>query len=145
MHTFTHLESSSLSMPTYEYKCTKCNVVEEHVHSITDSPEVKCTACGEIMQRMISLNNGGFIMKGGTPAIHWKEKRLRMKKREEVGIRQQRTHAGKGPKIQPNVAGMEVDSWSDAQKVAKEAGLNHESYTPFIEKEGGKKIVVATH
>ena len=42
----------------------------------------------------------------------------------------------------PNIAGVRTDSWSDAQKMAKEAGMNHESYTPFVEKEKKKKIIV---
>jgi predicted double-glycine peptidase len=33
------------------------------------------------------------------------------------------------------VAGVEQESWSDAAKLAKEAGLSADSYQPLIEKE----------
>jgi len=35
----------------------------------------------------------------------------------------------------PNVGGVTVDTWSDASKLAKESGMNAESYKPMIEKE----------
>jgi K+-transporting ATPase c subunit len=91
------------------------------------------------MERIFTPNIGGFILKGGTPAIHYREKQQRMKKREEVSKKQA---TKSGPSIQPNVAGMEVDTWKDAQKVAKEAGMNTESYQPWIDKEKGKQITV---
>lgn len=120
-------------MPTYEYRCGTCNKIEEHIHRMSETPEIKCS-CGEVMSRMISFNAGGFIIRGGSEAINWKEKRHRMKSREEVAIRQ-RERYGDGPKIKPNIAGVETESWSDARKMAKEAGMNHESFTPYVEKE----------
>jgi len=128
-------------MPTYDYYCDKCDIKEEYIHGISESPEYKCSECGTVMVRLFSTNSTGFIFKGGTPAIHYREKRNRMKKREETGIKQQMKHST-GERIQPNVAGYETDSWSDAQKVAKEAGMNHESYQPYVDKEKKNKIIV---
>jgi putative FmdB family regulatory protein len=125
-------------MPTYEYKCRSCCDIQEVTHSIKEDPEILCTVCGskEPAERLISFNRGGFILKGGTEAIHWKEKRERMKKRSELGVKQiDRYGTDGGTRLQPNVAGMEVDSWKDASKLAKEAGMSTESYTPLIEKE----------
>jgi putative FmdB family regulatory protein len=119
-------------MPAYDYKCEACGESEEKTHLMSENPEYKCSNCGKVLVRQFSVNTSGFIMKGGTPTTHWKEKRLRMKKREEIGTRP--THY-KDPKVTPNIAGVETGTWSDAQKMAKEAGLNHESYTPFVEKE----------
>jgi putative FmdB family regulatory protein len=127
-------------MPAYDYKCEKCDLVEEKIHMMSESPEYKCSVCGEKMVRMFSVNTSGFIMKGGTPTTHWKEKRQRMKKSEELSVKQQQ-NGNRGPKVRPNIAGVETGTWSDAQKMAKEAGLNHESYTPYVEKEK-KKLVV---
>jgi len=88
------------------------------------------------MERLISWNGAGFILKGGTEAIHWKEKRNRIKKRAELGVKQiDRYGTEGGIKLQPNVGGMPADSWSDAAKVAKEAGMSVDSYKPMIEKE----------
>ena len=127
-------------MPTYNYKCSSCKKSEEQIHGIKETPEIKCSVCGAIMTKMFTPNiNGGFIIKGGTSTIHYREKRLREKKNEKLAVKQKQVH-GEGPKIQPNVAGMEVDSWRDAQKVAKEAGMNTESYEPWVQKEKPKII-----
>jgi putative FmdB family regulatory protein len=125
-------------VPTYDYACKMCGKIEEHVHRMSESPEILCSLCGCSMERKFSPSIAGFILKGGTPASHYKEKRLRMKKREQIG--QSHMH---GPRIQPNVAGMEVDSWKDAQKLAKEAGMNHQSYQPMVDREKPKIVVVA--
>lgn len=125
-------------MPRYDYKCGKCENIEEHVHSMKETPEIKCSECGEVMERMISRNFAGFSIKGGTASIHWKEKRQRLKNREELGKRQ-RERYGEGMKPAPNIAGVRQESWSDAQKLAKECGLNSDSYTPYVEKENKSK------
>jgi putative FmdB family regulatory protein len=127
-------------MPTYDYKCKVCGKVEEQIHFMNEKPKYKCPACKGAMVKQFTPNIGGFLIKGGTEATHWKEKRMRMSKRETLGVKQKERY-GTGPKIQPNVAGMEVDSWSDAQKVAKEAGLNSQSYEPYVQKEKPKIIV----
>ena len=126
-------------MPTYEYGCRECGNIDEVVHSIKKSPEIKCSKCSEngkevVMERLISQNYGGFIFKGGTASMAWKEKRLRNKKSANLDVKQI-DRWGEGHRIQPNVAGHEVDSWSDASKLAKEAGMNTDSYKPMIEKE----------
>lgn len=130
-------------MPAYDYYCKKCDLTREEIHQISENPEIRCFECGGLMIRVISFNMTGFIFKGGTPAINWKEKRYRLKKREKIG-KKQRERYGTGPKIKPNIAGVETGSWSDAQKMAKEAGMNYESYTPWVEKEKKqrKKIIV---
>jgi hypothetical protein len=89
------------------------------------------------MVRKISLNMNGFIFKGGTPITHWKEKQSRLK-RSEVMAERQKKH-GPGPSIKPNIAGVETGTWADAQKMAKEAKMNHESFTPWVEKEKKEK------
>lgn len=127
-------------MPRYDYKCKVCEKVEEHIHFMNEKPRIKCSACKGSMVKQFTPNICGFVIKGGTEATHWKEKRMRMSKREVLGVKQ-RERYGTGAKIQPNVAGMETDSWSDAQKVAKEAGMNTQSYEPYVQKEKSKLIV----
>lgn len=121
-------------MPRYDYKCPDCEAVEEHIHSMKETPEIKCSECGGTMTRLISRNFAGFSIKGGTASIHWKEKRQRLKNREELG-RRQKERWGDGIQAAPNIAGVRQESWSDAQKLAKECGLNSDSYTPYVEKE----------
>jgi len=128
-------------MPTYTYKCTECGSEEDQIHGMKEVPEYKCSKCSSLMEKIFTPNIGGFIFKGRkTEASNYKEKRYRHKLNEDVSKRQ-KDRWGKGPKVRPNIAGVETDSWSDAQKMAKEAGLNHDSYTPLVEKEG-KKIIV---
>jgi len=127
-------------MPTYNYLCAKCNRTDEQIHGIKETPDIICPVCGSAMFRAFTPNIGGFIIKGGTPATHYREKRLREKKNEKLALKQKQVH-GDGPKIQPNIAGMEVDTWRDAQKLAKEAGMNSESYQPWVEKEKSKIII----
>ena len=125
-------------MPSYDYECPSCGKVTEVIHKISESPEVKC-ACGTVMKKRFTPNRVGFSIKGGTDASHWKEKRLRMKKREQIDAH---SRWGSGPKVKPNIAGIEQESWSDCQKLAKECGLNADSYTSAVEKEKKPKISV---
>lgn len=132
-------------MPTYEYRCNGCGKVEEKFHSITEVLDLYCDKCGckEPMVRIISYNPTGFVFKGGTTTIHQREKDRRKKKAVEIDARMRRNRSSL--KVKPNIAGVQTESWSDAQKMAKEAGLNHESYTPFVEKEKkSKKIKVVS-
>jgi putative FmdB family regulatory protein len=119
-------------MPTYEYLCDSCGFEKEEVHSMKENPVFSCPECQTAMTRQISLP--GFIIKGGTPAMDWKEERYRMKRSNDMGVRQIERWGG-GQRALPNVAGIETDSWSDAAKLAKEAGINTATYEPMIEKE----------
>jgi putative FmdB family regulatory protein len=127
-------------MACFDYKCGSCGKVQEEIHFMNEKPEIRCSICGGVMTKQFTPNIAGFVIKGGTETTHWKEKRMRMSKREILGKKQTERY-GTGPKIQPNVAGMEVDSWKDAQKVAKEAGMNAQSYEPYVQKEKSKLIV----
>ena len=129
-------------MPTYDYSCPSCGVKEEHIHSIKENPDYKCPECGIVMKNIISRNSTGFIMRYGTPAIHYREKQQRKKNSVKMENKQKERWGNAGPKVTPNIAGVRTESWSDAQKMAKEAGMNHESFTPYVEKEKKKKIIV---
>lgn len=125
-------------MPTYEYKCNECGVIEEIVHSIKESPLIECPYCKNkgkkvTMERLISLNKGGFIFKQWTEAQAYKIKRDRYNKSEELGKKQKERY-GEGPKLVPNVGGEEVGSWEEAKKLAASKKLNTNTYDKFIEK-----------
>lgn len=49
-------------MPTYEYKCPKCQFIMHMSHSMSSNPEVYCIHCSSDMQRGI----------GGGLAVHFK-------------------------------------------------------------------------
>ena len=121
-------------MPTYDYQCENCYFKEEQIHGMNDHPAITCSKCGAIMTRQFTINTSGFIIKGGSESTNWKEKRYHLKRRSELGTKQIERY-GTGPGLRPNVAGVEQESWSDAAKLAKEAGLSADSYQPMIEKE----------
>ncbi len=51
-------------MPIYEYECKGCGHVLEAIQKISDSPLVKCPACGQdSLTKLISA--AGFRLKGG--------------------------------------------------------------------------------
>ncbi len=50
-------------MPTYEYKCTKCNHQFEAVQKMTDNPLSKCPECRCKVKRLIGAG-AGVIFKG---------------------------------------------------------------------------------
>ena len=50
-------------MPTYEYRCKKCNYEFEKFQSISSKPVAKCPKCGGKAERKISMG-AGIIFKG---------------------------------------------------------------------------------
>ena len=50
-------------MPTYEYKCNKCEEVFEVFQKITEEPLNECPVCGGELKRLIS-GGAGIIFKG---------------------------------------------------------------------------------
>ena len=123
-------------MPTYEYRCDTCGHVQEEMHSIKSEPKILCTDCGskEPLNRLISLNAGGFVVKGDSSTKLWKESRLRHKKNADLEVKQIERY-GNGPQLNPNVAGERTESWSDAQKLAKEAGIDPKTYDGYVASE----------
>lgn len=126
-------------MPTYEYLCKSCGKMKEVVHSIKETPVIYCDDClmGGIslkMERIISNNLSGFIFKQWTESKSYKISRDKGKQNRELNKRQMERY-GAGPQLKPNVAGMEVDTWSDAKKLASEAKLDTSSYDSLITKE----------
>jgi putative FmdB family regulatory protein len=50
-------------MPTYEYKCSKCEEIFEFFQKMTDEPMKKCPVCSGKLSRLIS-GGVGVIFKG---------------------------------------------------------------------------------
>lgn len=121
----------------YDYKCPKCGKIEEHEYSMNDNPLIKCLNCNTVMTRVFTTDYG-FSIKGGTETMHWREKQKRVKRSRELDKKQKEKY-GPGQEPVPNIAGVRQESWADCQKLAKESGMNHESYTPFVEKEKKKQ------
>jgi ssDNA-binding Zn-finger/Zn-ribbon topoisomerase 1 len=110
-----------------------------------EKPEIKCPDCGTLMEKLITSNFGGFILKGGSPAIHYREKQHRLKRNEEMARRQKERY-GEPAKIRPNIAGVETGTWENAHKIAQEikpeTGIMPETFLPMVEKENKNKLIV---
>ena len=50
-------------MPTYDYKCMKCDHHFEHFQSMSDLPLTVCPLCGSTIRRLVS-GGSGLIFKG---------------------------------------------------------------------------------
>ncbi|MGB9592356.1 MAG: FmdB family zinc ribbon protein [Fervidobacterium sp.] len=49
-------------MPMYRYVCSSCGNEELHLHSINDSPAIKCGKCGNTMTK--AVGRVGIVFKG---------------------------------------------------------------------------------
>lgn len=59
-------------MPAYDYKCLKCNNIQEEIHSMKSSPTIICNKCKSTKtERMIVLN--GQINMGNHPGTSMEE------------------------------------------------------------------------
>ncbi len=45
---------SVLTVPMYEYRCTKCNHVFEKIQKFSDQPITECPKCGSLVEQVIS-------------------------------------------------------------------------------------------
>lgn len=71
-------------MPTYEYKCDKCNKTFELFQRITEKPIKKCPNCSSAKVRRLIGTGGGFLFKGsGFYATDYRSKSYKEKQKQE--------------------------------------------------------------
>lgn len=129
-------------MPTYSYNCDVCEIDFDAVNRITESDKKeKCPKCGKLECPRIFTPNGNFILKGSG----WPSKAMSINKQMTTANNEnkykQQQYKSMVPTLVPNVDGERVDTWKDAQKLAKEKGHDTSSYEPAVQKEQSKKIV----
>lgn len=49
---------------TYDYNCPKCNITEEKVHGMNETPTIKCK-CGHKMNKLFTAHLGNHNVNGG--------------------------------------------------------------------------------
>lgn len=123
-------------MATYSYRCQGCGKGFEKTLPMAESknPQV-CPDCGAEAGRIL---DGGiqFALNGDL----WPGKAIKIKnqmaaKNRRLSIKQKDNHAP--IKLVPNVEGEQVESWSEARKLAKDRGKDVASYDHLVRREGG--------
>ena len=65
-------ESTEEIMPTYDYKCPKCDKVQERFHGMNEIPTVICEQCPAVMIRMVGAGSGIIFKGDGWTPKHFK-------------------------------------------------------------------------
>jgi len=124
-------------MPVYQYECQSCKMQFEATAKIDErkAPQ-ECPGCGSWDSKNIitavGLNFPGddWATKNNRIAGQMKEKNARLHEKE-----QEYGRSGQVPKLMPNVGGEQVDSWSEASKLAKSKGKDSSGYDRLARKE----------
>ena len=123
------------NMATHDFRCKECGEIMEDVFvkMSEDLSSIKCEECGGETENL-SFGGLGAVFKG----LSWATKNLRVKaqkkdKNKRLEKKQREEHCPM--KLVPNVGGVEADSFKDAAKIAKEAGLDHRGYESYAQKE----------
>lgn len=70
-------------MPTYDYKCTKCNHVFEHFQGIKDAPLKECPKCKGHLKRLIGTGSGVIFKGSGFYVTDYRSKSYKEKAQNE--------------------------------------------------------------
>jgi len=121
----------------YDFECQSCEHRFEVASSIADRDKPRaCPACESMdTKHVVSLPRHNL------PGDDWPSKNNRIKgqmaaKNERLNRKQdEQKHDAPVAKLVPNVEGEQTDSWSDAQKLAKDKGKDSKSFEPMVRKE----------
>ena len=82
-------------MPTFDYRCSSCDNVQEEFHSISNKPDIICNECGSRCEKIFTATTA-FVLKGGDwPSKGMREKKQMLKKNAKMSdISNERSRAG---------------------------------------------------
>jgi putative FmdB family regulatory protein len=128
-------------MPMYLYDCSECDHQYQLSVRIADfDKEQPCPQCSALNKKVFQPTTN-FILKGDGWA--GKNHRIKNQMREKNKKLDARTAEMKRDQpnvtLAPNVDGERVDSWSEAQKLAKSKGKETSSYDTLVAKEKASK------
>lgn len=125
---------------TYEFICNGCNVCFEKNLRIAErnSPQT-CPSCASgdtrraVSVPMFILNGDDFPSKNERVKKQKAENNKKLQKKQDEKLRD-----APYVKLVPNVEGEQVESWSDAQKIAREQGKDASTYDSKVIQESQK-------
>jgi putative FmdB family regulatory protein len=126
-------------MPFYSYHCNDCGEEFEKLLKFSEyDSHQQCPHC-ESNETEKNIVMCSVVFKGDS----WCDKNLRIKKQmraknKKLDKKQKERWEGK-VKLAPNVDGERVESWSDAQKLAKSQGKSTATYDKLVREEKSKK------
>lgn len=127
-------------MPLYSHECQEC----EHRFDVwckmdERNEPAECPECKAVDSKPV-ITQINFI----TPGDGWASKNNRiqsqMRKKNERLREKGRERSREQPvaTLAPNVDGVRTESWSDAQKLARDKGKDTSTYAPMVAKEKAK-------
>ena len=125
-------------MPTYTYRCPGCSTQFDLVLRLAEYNQPQdCPECGESPAKRIIASPVGFVLRGdGWSGKNIKIKGQMAKRRQRLaGKEHEQKMDGPGMRLAPNVDGERVDSWAEAQRLAKSKGKNSGSFDKRVRKE----------
>ena len=89
-------------MPTYDYKCTKCDHGFELFQSMSEEPAKKCPECGGLVRRLVS-GGKGLIFKGSGFYLtdYVKNKDTKKESKKNNGVEKKKTKSDSTKKNTP--------------------------------------------
>jgi len=72
-----------MTMPTYDYKCLKCNYTFEEFQKMTDDPLTKCPKCKGKLKRLIGAGLGPIFKGSGFYQTDYKNSPKKPKQTEK--------------------------------------------------------------
>lgn len=127
-------------MPQYPYRCDQCDVDEIRILPMSEcKTEQMCAVCGNTLRKLLTAPNVIFKGDGWSTKNERIKRQMRDKNKKLTAKQNEMKRDAPNVDLAPNVDGQRVDSWSDAQKLAKSKGKDTKSYEPLIAKEKSNK------
>jgi len=125
-------------MPTYDFQCKSCGEYFQKTLPMSRCTEKQqCTNCGAEGADRAWFRPPSMVFKGDDWSTKNERIKRQMKNKNKKLTARQNEMKRDAPNVTlaPNVDGERVESWSEAQKLAKSKGKNTESYESHIAKE----------
>ena len=124
-------------MPTYSYRCNKCNTEFDRVLRIANYKDPQdCPECGEGQAQKLVVPVNFNLPGDGFPGKNNRIAGQMVRKNRRIDLKQNEKKFYESPlTLVPNVEGERTDSWVDAAKLARDKGKDSSGYEKRAKKE----------